>query len=228
MIKLNPLKLLIILLAIFPYHAYSTSTNMSDAISIKQFKGKDAHGRYSIQYPNFKEPYLAKRLNNFLKKVSIDTFLCEKDESKQGKMYSNIVVKPSFLSKSLLSYSLQYDSYCGGPYPDNGVLYVIVDINKGKLIDMKTQFKDFKTFKQLLYNEFQKQQPKHYIKDCQHLITPKELSLLTPDYLLKDKTLIVRQSYAHVARACEYNITIPCSLLKSNLKQNSSLSEYCS
>jgi hypothetical protein len=228
MTNMKRLGVLVIVSMIISHNAHATNLSDFNTITIKDIKGNDERGSYTIQYPFLKKPYASKKLNALLKNTSIDSFLCEKDASKKKLMYSTINVKPSFLSKRLFSYMLEYDSYCGGPYPDSGVFFVIADIKKGALVDIKAQFTDFKKFKYLVIDEFQKQRPRDYVKDCQHLSTREELALVTPEFLLKNKTLIARQDYAHVARACEYDIVIHCDLLMPYLKQNSSLADYCS
>lgn len=77
-----------------------------------------------------------------------------KDAANQTSMQSLSSIKIKYISDHIISLAAKYDTYCGGPYPENGETYSTYDVKSGVKIDLLTQVKDVGMFKSFLAKEF--------------------------------------------------------------------------
>lgn len=209
---------------------FSQSTILPEGLIIKKETGKTNSGRFSLAYPMFlKSSGLRniEKINHQLKKTLVDERLCEKDVDKKNDMYVNTSFKLSLLNKRVLSFSSDYKGYCGGPYPDYGITYYNLDLKTAKWLDLEKTITHKKRFKRFLFHTFQKKVPSNIHPDCRHLYRDKEFDISYFNYLLTSHGLKVRLSYAHVARACEFAISLSCEDIRPYILPSNPFLAYC-
>ena len=194
---------------------------------LKHKQGMDDQGRYQLEYPSLSNIPNQKQVNQHLQNKGVRDFMCEPDKHRKNHMYITTTIESVVLTPKIFSYAIQYEGYCGGPYPDAGAVWLIIDLLRNKKLNVMKEMDNPMAFKQLIIDKFIQSKPISYYEDCNHLITKNDLEHATFDYLLNQKGLTVKQSYAHVARACEYDIKLSCSTLKNYLKNDSVLKDFC-
>jgi hypothetical protein len=202
-------------------------------VTIETFKGHDQRGRYQLEYPQLHGDNVAKdtlaAINQRLKADLATDWRCEPDPRKQDAMFVHTKVQVTAVSPALLSVLVHYNGDCGGPHPDRGIRAFIYDIPKASLLSVPTESNAPKAFKTMIITHFVTHPPQKMIPDCQHLYTADELAEADFEYALlaHSQALSVRLSYAHVARACEYAITLDCPSFIRYIKETSPLQGFC-
>lgn len=194
---------------------------------LKYEKGIDDRGKYQLEYPSLSNIPNQKQINQHLQIRGVRDFMCGPDKHSKNHMHITTTIENVVLTSKLFSYAIQYEGYCGGPYPDAGAVWLIIDLLRNKKLNVMKEAENPKAFKQLIIDKFIQSKPTSYYEDCNHLITHDDLEHASFDYLLNQKGLTVKQSYAHVARACEYDIKLSCSTMKNYLKKDSALKAFC-
>lgn len=223
--------ILFIVLSLIGLSCIARAEIVPDLVIVKSKKGHDLRGRFDLQYPVLTDKFPNKRIrdkvNATINKEVLEEGYCSEDPRLKNSMKSTSKITVFYASEKILSFRKDIYYSCGGPYTDIGKIFYIFDLRSGKKFDIKGKLKNPNAFTKLLIKKFQDNIPKNISSDCTHLYTTNELSNMYVEYLMANKKLIVSLAYAHVARACEFSIKIPCSQLKAYAKPGSLLEVLC-
>ncbi len=212
---------------IFMSMLHAAETILNDSLyMIKTVKGTDDNGHFNLQYPVLTAGMKLKnrdKINAILKQEFLDDKLCAKDPEKKASMQSNSSIQIKFISQQIISIVTQYDTYCGGPYPDQGKLYATYNLSFGDKIELLSQVKDPSVFKSFLAKQFRNHIPQKIPQDCHDLYSTQELLQVDPQFVLAADKLLMRANYPHAARVCEFDITISRRTMNQFLKSDSVL-----
>lgn len=226
------MKKVLFIVLLFAMNVYADEQMMlPPSVTIKTLNGNDLNGQYNLQYPEVLDtlaPKLKRKINTLFKQLFIKDRMCGADKNKANQMKVDTTIKISYLTNALLSLKLNYDSYCGGPYPDSGTQFYIFNLKKAEQLKLSNEMKDKKAFESLVIKAFLAKRNNNQVKDCEHLYTVNELSqYMPPQFLLNDGFITARLDFPHVARACEYDVRLNCRELVGFLKKRSLMNVYC-
>ncbi len=201
-----------------------------DDILSSQYDKQDDRGLTKLGLMQIKKRSIGipvKKINALLYKILIKDRLCDIDPPKKKQMWSNSHVEIDVISNHLLGFTVNMDSYCGGPYPDAASLFYMIDLKQGRVLDFTKSLNNQKAFKQYLAKTFHQQIPKNVSEDCLSLYSLDELQRSYYSYGLAKGSIKVRLDYPHVSRACEYEIKLACQDLVSFVKPKSPIARFC-
>ncbi len=214
-----------------PFLKHGFGNQYASKVKIKKAEGKDDRGVYRVEYPELKRgaarAKVLKQLNLMLKNKLRDHVLCHKDETLKHKMSTHTKVNIRYLSRDFFSFSVDYNVYCGGPYPEAGRWYFIYNLKEGHPLYLEHQFRDVSQFKNIVINSFLHSVPSSAHKECLHLYTRDELEHKLFHYLLVGGKIIARQDYPHAVKECEYDVGLSCREIRPLLLSHSLLQRYC-
>lgn len=213
-------------------YAVTASANIAnDLVVIKHKDGYNDQGKFNLQYleltSRFPNNNMRQKMNMVLRKELLDGYLCDTDSKEKNIMHSQSTIKMLYATKNILSFELTYDHYCAGPYPDSGTSFYIYDLNTGSQVNVEDEINNLNDYKKFLNIKFNADIPKNISQDCRLLYKQQNFSEMNYKYSATGNGLTVSQDYPHAARACEFNIDIPCSEFKTYLKPNSLLNDLC-
>lgn len=195
--------------------------------SIKTTSGQDDRGEFRLEYIVLNNQ-ANQKINHKLFEDLVSDKQCLPDASQKNKMHYRSKIEIKTVNQALLSFVSSDDSYCGGPYPDAGLQFSTYDIKHVKKINLMDEIKDGDQFKKYLAKQFQNQPTASIPEDCKQVLNTEDLLNTDFQFFIDNQTIIIRQDYPHVTRACEFNVTFHCRDIEPFLKNESILSSYCS